>query len=166
MAQFNTFDDFVNHPTQSKAQIIDRNKVEVTAPDGEVFIVLCDIGSYANVNTQNYELHWLEILFDKNFSENKEDMINAIWRESMRFNICGGLLGISVGNRNDDRVRIGKRIREIRESKRIEARELAKLAGIDAANLSRIENGKYSVGYDILSKIATSLGKKVDFVDL
>ena len=48
----------------------------------------------------------------------------------------------------------------------MEARDLAKLAGIDAANLSRIENGKYSVGLDILAKIATALGKKVDFVDL
>lgn len=46
------------------------------------------------------------------------------------------------------------------------ARELAKLAGIDAANLSRIEKGKYSVGIDILSKIAAALGKKIDFVDL
>lgn len=48
----------------------------------------------------------------------------------------------------------------------MEARDLARLAGIDAANLSRIENGKYSVGLDILSKIAAVLGKKIDFVDL
>ena len=48
----------------------------------------------------------------------------------------------------------------------MEARDLAKLAGIDAANLSRIENGKYSVGIDILSRIAAVLGKKIDFIDL
>ena len=65
-----------------------------------------------------------------------------------------------------DRTRIGTRIREIREERGIDAKDLAKLAGIDAANLSRIENGKYSVGLDILSKIATALGKKVDFIDL
>ena len=48
----------------------------------------------------------------------------------------------------------------------MEARDFARLAGIDAANLSRIEKGKYSVGLDILSKIAAALGKKIDFVDL
>lgn len=48
----------------------------------------------------------------------------------------------------------------------MEARDLARLAGVDAANLCRIENGKYSVGLDILSKIAAALGKKIDFVDL
>ena len=68
--------------------------------------------------------------------------------------------------RYEDRARIGNRIKEIREERGIEARDLARLVGIDAANLSRIENGRYSVGLDILAKIATALGKKVDFVDI
>lgn len=157
---------FLETPTQSSAQIISRNEVEVTAPDGEVFIVLCDIDSYVNDETKKYELHWLETLFDKNFSDNKEQMINRIWKESIRFDVGGGILGISTGSRHEDRTRIGLRIREIREERGIEARVLAKLSGIDAANLSRIENGKYSVGLDILSKIAAVLGKKIDFVDL
>ena len=38
------------------------------------------------------------------------------------------------------------------------------LAGIDAANLSRIEQGKYSVGLDILSRIAFVLGAHIDLV--
>ena len=157
---------FLKIKTKSSAQIISRNEVEVTSQDGEVFKVLCQIGTYTCKETQEYELHWLEILFDKNFSDNKEQMINSIWRESMRFAIGGGILGISSGTRYEDRSRIGARIRQIREERGIEARDLAKLAGIDAANLSRIENGKYSVGLDILSKLATALGKKVDFVDL
>ena len=157
---------FLKIPAESVAQIINRNEVEVTAPDGEVFIVISQVGSYTNKDTQAYELHSLELLFDKNYSDNKEQMINSIWREAMQFAICGGILGISSGTRHEDRARIGVRIREIREQRGIEARDLARLAGIDAANLSRIENGKYSVGLDILSKIAAALGKKVDFVDL
>ena len=47
-----------------------------------------------------------------------------------------------------------------------DAKTLASVAGIDAANLCRIEAGKYSVGFDILTKIAAVCGKKVDFVDL
>ncbi|MDE6491467.1 MAG: helix-turn-helix transcriptional regulator [Muribaculaceae bacterium] len=156
---------FLETPTESSAQIISRREVEVTAPDGEVFIVYCQIGALLDDETRNYELHWLEILFDAHFSLDKESMIQNIWREARQFCI-GNVLGISAGTRHTDRGRIGTRIREIREERGIEAKDLAKLAGIDAANLSRIENGKYSVGLDILAKIATALGKKVDFIDL
>lgn len=161
----NDIQKFLNFPTESSAQIISRKEVEVTAPDGEVFTVYCHIGSLLNEETRDYELHWLEVLFDKHFSLDKDRMIQNIWREAMQFGI-GNVLGISPGTRHNDRARIGTRIREIREERGIEARDLAKLAGIDAANLSRIENGKYSVGLDILSKVAAALGKKVDFVDL
>lgn len=157
---------FLEIPNQSSAQIISRNEVEVIAPDGEVFTVLCQIGAYTNKETQAIELHWLKSLFDKNFSADKEEMINAIWRESMQFAIGGGIIGISTGTRHKDRARIGERIRQIRMDRGMEARDLARLAGVDAANLCRIENGKYSVGLDILSKIAAALGKKIDFVDL
>ena len=159
-------DKFKDFKNQSSAQIINRREVEVTAPDGEVFTVLCQIGAYLNEETRKQELFWLETLFDKNFSDDKERMINNIWRESMQFGIGGGILGISSGTRHEDRARIGNRIKEIREERGIDARDLARLAGIDAANLSRIENGRYSVGLDILAKIATALGKKVDFVDI
>jgi len=161
----NNLQEFLQTPNESSAQIISRKEVEVTTPDGEVFIVNCSIGALLNEESRNYQLRWLEILFDKNFSLDKERMIQDIWREAMKFGI-GNVLGISTGTRHTDRTRIGARIREIREERGMDAKELAKLAGIDAANLSRIENGKYSVGFDILAKIATALGKKVDFIDL
>jgi len=157
--------DYKDFHHKSSAQVINRKVVEVTAPDGEVFTVYCQIGSLINEETQKQELFWLESLFDKNFSEDKEQMVNNIWREALLFGI-GNILGISSGTRHEDRARIGKRIKEIREGRGLDGRELAQLAGIDAANLSRIENGRYSVGLDILAKIATALGKKVDFVDL
>lgn len=93
-------------------------------------------------------------------------MTNSIWRESIQFAIGGGILGISTGLRHKDRARIGERIRQIRVDRGLDAKDLAKLAGIDASNLCRIENGRYSVGLDILSKIAAVLGKRIDFVDL
>ena len=67
-------------------------------------------------------------------------------------------------DRSQDRERIGARIRQLREVKGIEAKQLAALANIDAANLSRIEQGKYSVGFDILTRISHVLGVKVDLV--
>ena len=158
--------DLSKFKNQSSAQIINRKEVEVTAPDGEVFIVLCQIGSYINEETRKEELFWLESLFDEHFSDDKEQMINNIWRHAQQFRIGVDILGISSGTRYEDRARIGNRIKQIREERGIEARDLARLVGINAANLSRIEKGRYSVGFDILSKIATALGKKVEFVDI
>ena len=155
---------FMSLEFKTQAEVLDSKVVKVTAPDGEVFQVLCQIGKYISEETRNYELHLVEAIFDKNYSPDKELMINNIWRDAMLNGIS--FLWISSGDRQGERTRIGNRIRQIREERGIEARDLAKLAGIDAANLSRIENGRYSVGIDILSKIAASLGKKLDLVDI
>jgi transcriptional regulator with XRE-family HTH domain len=47
----------------------------------------------------------------------------------------------------------------------MEAKNVARIAGIDPSNLSKIEAGKYSVGLDILSKIANAIGACVDIVE-
>ena len=65
---------------------------------------------------------------------------------------------------NEERKRIGARIKAIREENNMEAKQLSLITGIDAANLSRIEQGKYSTGIDTLSRIANALGYKIDFV--
>ena len=44
----------------------------------------------------------------------------------------------------------------------MDAQEVAQLANIDASNLSRIEKGKYSVGLDILCRIAAAMDCYVD----
>ena len=139
--------EFMKRDFQSKALIVDTKMVKVEAPDGEVFTLCCDIGKYISEETREYMLHMLEAIFDKNFSMDKEQMVNAIWRDSFVYGVS--FLGINSG-----------------DERNMDARDLAKLANIDAANLSRIEKGKYSVGLDILSKIAAVLGKKIDFVDL
>lgn len=150
--------------SHSKARIVNAKMVEMKAPDGEIFTIFCDIGKYSNGEVQEYTLRKLEEIFDKNYSQDKEQMLNAIWRDSF---ICGiPFLGINSGDRQSERIRIGNRVRQIREERKMDARDLSKLASIDAANLCRIEKGKYSVGLDVLSKIAAALGKKIDFVDL
>ena len=64
----------------------------------------------------------------------------------------------------DYRRHIGARIRELREEKGLTQEELATLAGILRTNLSRIEQGKYSTGLDILGAIAEALDVKIDFI--
>ena len=147
---------------KSKATVIDDKMVEVIAPDGEVFSILAHIGTYTNEETRHRQLHLVEYVFDKNFSDDKKLMTNNIWRDLLLNGVS--FMGISSGDRQGERTRIGKKIRHFRKEKGIEAKDLAKLANIDAANLSRIEQGKYSVGLDILSRIAFVLGCQIDIV--
>ncbi|MCB0501299.1 MAG: helix-turn-helix transcriptional regulator [Bacteroidetes bacterium] len=146
----------------SKATIMDGKMVEVVAPDGEVFSVLAQIGNYTTEDTRHYQLRLIECVFDKNFSDDKKIMTDNIWRDLVLNGVS--FMGMSSGDRQEERTRIGRKIRQIREERKMEAKDLAKLANIDAANLSRIEQGKYSVGLDILSRIAFVLGCQVDIV--
>ena len=99
--------------------------------------------------------------FHKNYSQDKGNMVYKVICDM--FAICN--FTYIGSDREKERERIGIRIREIRQQKNFEAKYVAKLAGIDAANLSRIEQGRYSVGFDILCKIANVLGKRIDFVE-
>ena len=154
--------EFLAFEFKSKARIIDDKMVEVIAPDGEVFSVLASIGIYTNEETRHYQLHVIEYVFDKNYSDDKELMTHNIWKDLLLNGVS--FMGMSSGDKQVERIRIGKKIRQIREEKGIEAKDLARLTNIDAANLSRIEKGKYSVGLDILSKLASALGYQIDIV--
>ena len=156
--------EFLAFEFKSKARIIDDKMVEVIAPDGEVFSVLASIGIYTNEKTRHYQLHLVEYVFDKNFTEDKELMTRNIWKDLLLNGVS--FMGMSPGDKQGERTRIGTKIRQIREEKGIEAKDLARLANIDAANLSRIEKGKYSVGLDILSKLASALGYHIDIVPI
>ena len=153
---------FMETPTRSRAQILDDNFVEVQTPDGEIFKFMSGLAKYDSCEYKDYVLHLVEFIFDRNFSDDKEKMINRISWEFIRNGVPS--LGLNSGNRQGERVRIGKRIRELREAHKMEARDLAILTGIDAANLSRIEQGKYSTGLDVLSRIAIILNAHLDLV--
>ena len=79
---------------------------------------------------------------------------------------CGFLEVWSDNMAQDERKRIGQQIKELRLKKNMEAKELAKRAGIDASNISKIEQGKYSVGFDILTKVAWELEARLELVPL
>lgn len=65
----------------------------------------------------------------------------------------------------NERERIGKRIAEIRNEKELTQDELANACGVNRVNIAKIENGKYNVSIDILSKITDVLECKIDFTD-
>lgn len=64
-----------------------------------------------------------------------------------------------------DRERIGARIKELREKKGLSQSQLAELTGLNQPNIARLESGKYSAGVDILSRIATVFGYRLDFIE-
>lgn len=64
----------------------------------------------------------------------------------------------------NERERIGHRIAELRREKKMTQEMLAELTGIRRPHISRIEQGRYSVGFDTLQAIASALGCTVDFI--
>ncbi len=152
-----------------QARFVDDSTIEVIAQDGEKFIW----NTYSQVPKQNQQ--YFAGRFAYYFQKYSEDNINMslgywIWIK-MNYDERLGIYG-GEGDReeeriflNQERVRIGARIRELRKEKNIEAKMLAQIANIDAANLSRIEQGRYSVGLDVLSKIVFALGAKIELVD-
>jgi DNA-binding Xre family transcriptional regulator len=152
-----------------QARFVDDSNIEVIAPDGEKFTWQ----TYFPTSKQNQQYYAGRFVyyFQKYFEENRDMSLGYwIW---IRMNYDEGLaISGGQGDReeeriflNQERIRIGLRIRELRKDKNIEAKMLAQIANIDAANLSRIEQGRYSVGLDILSRIAFALGAKVELND-
>ena len=63
---------------------------------------------------------------------------------------------------NEERQRIGQRIADLRKQHQMTQQDLADLTGMQRNHISRIESGKYSVGFDTLQAIAQQFGMKVD----
>jgi DNA-binding XRE family transcriptional regulator len=61
----------------------------------------------------------------------------------------------------DVAVRIGRRLRELREEKGLTAYEIARRSGIHRPNISRMESGKHVPTVDTLDRLARALGVPV-----
>lgn len=108
------------------------------------------------------------LLFDQFYKGDANVIMGEISRQMLShgYGMIDFYQKVEKTEKDDERIRIGKRIKELRLENGFDAKTLATIAGIDAANLCRIEAGKYSVGFDILSKIAKVFNKKIDFIDL
>lgn len=154
----------------TKSRWVDERRIYVETPLGDDFIV-------GFMNDQIYRCQkqapWFNVdvfvahLFDKYYKGNIKEEWNAIYKEMVKEHL-GTFFTCQPFDKealSKDRIRIGRRIKDLREAKGLDAKRLAFFAGIDAANLCRIEAGKYSVGFDILSKIGYALGMEIDFVE-
>lgn len=66
--------------------------------------------------------------------------------------------------RQQYRTYIGKRIAEERAKLGLSQRDLAGIAGYDPATIAKIELGRWSVGIDVLGRIADAMGLRVDLI--
>lgn len=65
---------------------------------------------------------------------------------------------------SDNRKRIGNKIALLRKETGLSQEKLAEMAGIDRTNVSKMENGRYNISIDLLSKVAYALNTDIDLV--
>lgn len=159
----------LNIMVPTKVKFIDHKRVYVETPLGDDFIVgFADETNYQIERQSVFKVtEVLAVLFDKMYKGDSGVILGTLNIELTNAGFCSILFYQKCESveKTDERVRIGQRIKELRMEKGIDAKSMAAAAGIDASNLSRIESGKYSVGIDLLAKIANVCGKKLDFVD-
>ena len=150
---------------ESRAYFLDEKRVKVDAWNGDEFELLF----WNSINYQiDKQLDWsftddlVAPLFDKYYDGDSDVIMGVIYWKILSNNFDAPMGYRSFGQ--SERIRIGAKIKELRKEHNIGANALAELIGMDPASLSRIEQGKISVGIDVLSKIANALGAKVDLV--
>lgn len=75
------------------------------------------------------------------------------------------MTGKIVEKEDNIRISIGNRISEIREKKRMTQSELSQKTGLEQANISRIEKGKYGVSIDLLTRILDGLDCHLEIIE-
>lgn len=139
-------------------------RVQVEVENGDRFI----FGFHSTMNYQIDQRHekfftrCIEGLFEKYYSGEEGVIWGPILAGLFR-NHLEPFLWV-MNDRDKERERIGQRIKDLRKEQGLEAKELAQRIGIDPGNLSRIEQGRFSVGIDILNRIAGAMNMKLDFV--
>lgn len=68
--------------------------------------------------------------------------------------------------KQENRLRIGRKVATIRKEKGLSIRELAEQCGVSYQNITKIENGKYNVSIDILWKLCEVLNCKLDIIKI
>ena len=148
----------------TEVEFLDPLRVRVETNNGDVYI----IGYTDNTNYQieqqfdHFYTKCVTSIFDKYYDGNEKTLWGPILAAMYRARIYPFMWVMM--DKDKERARIGSRIVELRKERKMDAKELAQKVGIDPGNLSRIEKGHFSVGIDILNKIASVLNMKLDFV--
>lgn len=152
--------------------IKDERTFHITSDEGDSFYVrnrLPQLGDFQEDKIDDYGKFLCKLFSDYCLKSEGDTsfVVYKVYIDLHYFHNLGGFMEVWSDNMaQDERKRIGQQIKELRLKKNMEAKELAKRAGIDASNISKIEQGKYSVGFDILTKVAWELGARLELVPL
>lgn len=61
---------------------------------------------------------------------------------------------------------LGNQLATFRHTRGLTVRELAELAGVNSANICKLENGKYNASIDIIEKVCKALDVEIELKDL
>jgi len=144
---------------KSQVTYLDPNHFQVETSTGECFVLtfarMIPMGEVESLCEE------LADIFDSRYQGNIQSVLLKLPYESQE---QFGKFICVLPDKLNERERIGRRIRQLREDRGMLGKELSELVGIDPANMCRIEKGSYSVGLDILCRIASALGMKLDIV--
>jgi len=139
-----------------KVNLVDSSTIAIDLGVGKLDTEWCTVV----INEEENGLVW-EISESSLFSKKSENILEVI----MQYSILPALEEIWAHVPLEfEKIRIGKRIKFIREKNGISQGRLAKLTGLKRPNITRIECGKYTTGLLVLSKIAAALNCNLDFV--
>lgn len=62
---------------------------------------------------------------------------------------------------SEQRIALGKEITTLRELRGLSISDLSRISGIERANLSKIESGKYNATIELLSRLLKCLGARL-----
>ena len=71
---------------------------------------------------------------------------------------------ISMEKNIEQRIRIGKEVMQLRARSNLTQQQLSDKSRVTRANIAKIEGGKYSVGFDVLQRVAKALDADVKIV--
>lgn len=111
-------------------------------------------GDYANHCYQyggaEIQYRYNELFADE---ENHQDELTQLERE---------LLIANVGEKEGNRIYIGRRIAELRAEQGLTQMELANKCGLSQTHITRAENGMHSIQIDTIVTIISALGRRID----
>ena len=148
---------------QTKVKFVSLNKVTVETSQGDRFTLGLERVVPLPLQEQNAQI--IAYLFDKYYKGDPAVIMGPIFREMLVMG-CWATPYWYGPDRNQERERIGAQIRSLRERRSLDAKDLAEFADIDASTLSRIENGKFSPGLDVLCKIAAAMDCSVEIIPI
>ena len=145
----------------TKCKFVSLDKVTVETPQGDRFTL--GLSGVIPFEMQEQHCQIIAALFDKYYQGDPSVIMGPILRGMYQCRCWASIFWYGP-DRENERERIGAKIKSLRMERRMDAQDVAQLADIDASNLSRIEKGKYSAGLDILCRIAAAMDCHLDIV--